>query len=84
VTQLIFGVAFWMFPRHTSDAPRGSERLGWASYWLLNAGLILRLVGEPARVLGAQTDWMLMVSALLQLGAGCAFVFNIWPRIKER
>src|SRR5664279_2804328 len=41
VTQLIFGVVFWMFPKHSSQQPRGSQALGWATYGLLNAGLLL-------------------------------------------
>jgi hypothetical protein len=84
LTQLIFGVAFWMFPRHSAQTPRGSEPLGWACFWLLNSGLLLRLVGEPGRALGLKTDALLLLSALLQLGAGMAFIVNTWPRIKER
>lgn len=84
LTQLIFGVAYWMFPRLPSAAARGSERLGWVSYWLLNAGLLLRVVGEPARALGARTDWLLVAAAFLQLAAGWVFVANTWPRVKER
>ena len=53
LTNLIFGVAFWMFPRYTAESPRGSDALGWASYAGLNAGLLLRLIGEPAQLAGA-------------------------------
>ncbi|MFQ6675299.1 MAG: hypothetical protein ACE5LH_03025, partial [Fidelibacterota bacterium] len=42
VTQLIFGVAYWMFPVHSKERPRGREGLAWATFLLLNAGLILR------------------------------------------
>jgi heme/copper-type cytochrome/quinol oxidase subunit 1 len=84
LTQLIFGVAFWMFPRRSAKEPHSSELLGWTSYWLLNAGLVLRVVGEPALALGARTGPILVVAALLQLGAGWVFVFNTWPRVKER
>ena len=51
VTQLIFGVVFWMFPKYSKEQPRGSETLGWTVFWLLNLGLLLRVVGEPAQVL---------------------------------
>jgi heme/copper-type cytochrome/quinol oxidase subunit 1 len=84
LTQLIFGVTFWLFPRYSAAAPRGSERLGWTSYWTLNAGLLLRVIGEPARGLGAWAGWLLVIAALLQFIAGWAFVWNTWPRIKER
>ena len=84
LTQLIFGVAFWMFPKRSSEGSGGSQRLGWASYWLLNAGLLLRIFGEPARAIGAPTGWLLIVAALLQLAGGWAFVVNTWPRVRER
>ena len=84
LTQLIFGVAFWMFPRHSAKEPRSNKWLGWTTFWLLNAGLVLRAIGEPALALGAQTEWILVLAALLQLGAGWAFIFNTWPRVKAR
>jgi len=38
VSQLIFGVVYWMFPKYTPDKPRGSERLGWWPLNLCNSG----------------------------------------------
>lgn len=86
VTQLIFGVVFWMFPKQSSERPRGSDRLGWATYWLLNIGLLLRAVGEPLVALlpAAGAGWLLAASAALQLLAGWAFVANTWARVKGR
>lgn len=84
LTQLIFGVALWLFPRHTAEKPRGDERLGWAAFVLLNAGLVLRLVAEPRRALGAHEPWLLFASAVAQLLAAGAFVANVWPRVRER
>jgi hypothetical protein len=51
LTQLIFGVALWMFPKYTSAKPRGHEWLGWATFILLNTGLILRIIFEPTAFL---------------------------------
>ncbi len=48
IAQLIFGVAYWMFPKFTIAQPRGDERLGWATYGLLNAGLLLRVIRRAA------------------------------------
>jgi hypothetical protein len=48
ITQMIFGVAYWMFPKYSKETPRGSDRLATASYVCLNAGLLLRVLGEPA------------------------------------
>lgn len=84
LTQLIFGVAYWMFPRFSAERPRGSERLGWATFALLNAGLLLRAVAEPWHALSGRGAPLLVSSALLQLLAGWVFVVNTWPRIRER
>ncbi len=61
-TQLICGVALWMFPPFSREQPRGDERLGWATYALLNSGLLLRVVAEPLHALAAST--------MVGLGAG--------------
>ena len=84
LTQLIFGVAFWLFPRYSADRPRGSDRLGWVSFVGLNLGLILRVFGEPRRALGADAGTLLLLSAVAQLLAVLAFVLNTWPRVRER
>jgi len=85
ITQLIFGVVFWMFPKYSREKPRGSEALGWATYGLLNAGLLLRVFGEPLYAQGMPaSQWMLAVSAVLQWLSGLAFVVNSWGRVKEK
>jgi hypothetical protein len=84
LTQLIFGVALWLFPRDSGSPVRGGSSLGWVCYWLLNIGLLLRAVGEPARMIGYRIGWVLAVAAVLQAAAGWIFVLMIWPRVKER
>lgn len=86
VTQLIIGVVFWMFPKESKERPRGSEKLGWAVYGLLNAGLLLRVIGEPLVVLQPTLGlgWTLALSAVLQMLAAWAFIANTWNRVKER
>jgi cbb3-type cytochrome oxidase subunit 1 len=86
VAQLIFGVVYWMFPRHTRENPRGSEPLALATFGLLNVGLILRSFGEPINSLwpGGVWGWLVVLSAVLQWLAGMAFVSNTWARVKER
>ncbi len=80
--QLITGVAFWMFPRHPTRPPRGDVRLGWTGFGLLNAGLLLRLVGEPWRLGFGGPGWPLIVSAGFQLLAIVLLVLLLWPRIR--
>ena len=86
VTQLICGVALWMFPPYSRERPRGDERLGWFAYVALNAGLLLRVIFEPLHAWLALPwmGWLLALSALLQVLAAWAFVIAIWPRVKTR
>lgn len=80
--QLITGVAFWMFPRHPTRPPRGNERLGWAALFLLNLGLLLRLVGESWRLGFNGPAWPLALSSLLQLAALALTLVLLWPRVR--
>lgn len=86
VTQLIFGVVYWMFPKYSSEQPRGIESLAWGTFWLINIGLVLRVFGEPLNALSPNTGWgwLLAASAILQWLAGFGFVLNTWQRVKER
>jgi hypothetical protein len=86
VTQLIFGVVYWMFPRYSKDKPRGSERQAVAAFMLLNLGLVSRAVGEPLHALwpAVPWGWLVALSAVFQWLAGMVFVVNTWARVKER
>jgi hypothetical protein len=85
-TQLIAGVALWMFPPLSRERPRGDERLGWLAYGALNGGLLLRVAAEPAQAVGGQ-PWAgpaLIASALLQVVAVYLLVALLWPRVKGK
>jgi hypothetical protein len=86
VTQMIFGVIYWMFPIISRAQPRGDARLGWAAFVLLNTGLLLRVIGEP--LISSRPEggfgWLLVVSAVLQWLAAVIFIFLAWPRVKEK
>lgn len=86
VLQLIFGVAWWMFPILSREKPRGNEAIGWVVFYALNSGLILRAVAEPMRNLSTAGVWqvLLVISAVLQMIAGWTFVICIWPRVKGK
>lgn len=87
ITQLAIGVAYWMFPRFRKEEnpkPRGSERLTWAVFVLLNAGLLLRFAFEPFYLMGPST-WLAATVALagvLQALAALAFAVLIWGRVR--
>lgn len=86
LTQLIFGVALWMFPKYTSAKPRGHEWLGWVTFALLNTGLILRIIFEPFNSISPSQlgGWMIVLAAVLQWLAGISFVANTWVRVREK
>lgn len=80
---LVFGVAFWMFPKVSGQRP-GREG-GWVAFGLLNAGLLLRLLAEPfAAEAGSARAWdvLLGIAAVLPALAAVAFAMAIWPRVR--
>lgn len=81
-TQMIFGVAVWMFPRAGRDRTFGSPALGWGAFGGLNLGLLLRLLGEPLQAAGHPVSALLAASAALQLLGVLAFVANVWRRVR--
>ena len=91
ITQMIIGVALWLFPKWTREKPRGREWLSWVALVGINVGLLIRVVAEPGRIFAdpaggwrAAFGWMLVVSAVLQWAGGMAFLVNIWGRIKGK
>ena len=87
ITQLALGVAYWMFPRFRKEMnpePRGSQRLAWAVYALLNAGLLLRFLFEPFYLMGPE-PWLaatVALSGVLQALAAMGFGLLIWGRVR--
>lgn len=98
LTQLIMGVAWWLFPplprRADPDASqrvrrgqvqRGSELLFWATFASLNAGILLRAICEPLYGWTWIAVYQVLsdLSGLLLLAAVAFFVSNVWGRIRE-
>ncbi|PKN94265.1 MAG: hypothetical protein CVU44_07655 [Chloroflexi bacterium HGW-Chloroflexi-6] len=86
LTQLIFGIAIWMFPAYSKEHPRGPQWMGWATFVALNTGLLLRVVFEPLQGVApsALGGWMLVAAAVLQWLAGVGFVANVWTRVRGK
>ena len=86
ITQMIFGVAYWMFPKSSPEAPRGGNVIAIATFAFLNLGLVLRVVVEPIRAWRADAlpGWLLVVAGVAQALAGIGFAINTWPRVKVR
>jgi hypothetical protein len=86
ITQLIFGVVYWMFPKYSGETPYRSVKLAWTTFILLNIGLLARALIEPTLNLISAPIWsqLLTLSATLQFIASVAFVINSWARVKVR
>jgi hypothetical protein len=86
ITQLIFGVAWWMFPVITMENTKGNEKLAWLLYFLLNTGLIIRSIAEPFNTLEPEQIWakLLVISAIIQFIAGILYAFILWARVKPK
>ena len=86
ITQMIFGVAYWMFPKDSAEQPRGGNTIAIATFALLNIGLVLRVIAEPLRALrpGLLPGSLLVVAGIAQALAGIGFAFSTWPRVKVR
>ena len=86
LTQLIFGVALWMFPVWSKAQPRGPELPTWLCYGLLNAGLAVRLLAEPLHSYrpSAVRGALLVIAAVLHVAAVLLFVGLAWRRVRAK
>ncbi len=75
LTQFIWGIGFWIFPRFWTARPR-SELIPWV-WALLNGGLVLGIWGVFARNVGLR-----FVGHVGLLAAAVLFTRHAWPRIK--
>ena len=86
ITQIIIGVAHWMFPgRVRNDAFKDNYPL-WITFVFLNIGLILRAITEPSNYYSENIilDILIVISAILQLIAVLIFVAVMWPRARPK
>lgn len=82
LTQLIWGVAFWMFPAASRERPHGRAGLMAGALVLLNAGLLLRAAVEPASRGAAWGGGALVAAGLLQWVAAVLVAVALWPRVR--
>jgi len=83
LTQLIFGVAYWLFPRHSREAPFGRFQLIGAAWGLLNIGLVLRVSSEY-RAHEPLWGGVLITSGVFQAVASALFVVYFWSRVRTK
>lgn len=87
ITQIIFGVALWLFPRWSRDKPRGPIWLSWACFATLNLGLVTRAVAEAGIAAGyGGTAWSVAMTtaAVLLFSSALLFSIAVWPRIQKK
>lgn len=87
LTQLIFGVATWLFPRRKGDRGERAPRTLAAGLVALNLGLVLRVAAEPALALGAAASVAgpgLVISAVAQAAGALVFAAHLWRRVGAR
>jgi hypothetical protein len=98
LTQLIIGVAWWLFPPlsiglrgdaqgpvRRGQATRGSEHLFWTALACLNAGVLLKALFEPLHIwtqIGL-FDVLAGSSVLFLVIAAVIFVVSLWGRVRE-
>jgi hypothetical protein len=87
--QFAIGVGYWLLPRkRRTELPLGyDERLTLVAIGLLNAGLLLRVIAEPAGRMGHGGRWAdltLAASSVLQLAAIAIIVAQIWGRVTPK
>lgn len=88
VTQMIFGVALWMFPKHPVKREKQDlYPMEVACFVTLNIGLLLRIITEPIATIektGPVLASVLIAAALLQWASVVLFSITIWPRVRGR
>lgn len=78
--SMVMGVAYWLMPRPGGLRQERSE--AW-TFWLLNAGLLLRTLLEPWSRLGGP-EWLQVgsiVAGLALLAAIVVFAVAMWSRV---
>ena len=81
--SFVFGVAYWLMPRPGGLRPEGLEAL---TLYLLNAGLVVRIIAEPLwRASGLESlRYALVASGVLQVAALLVFAFAMQARVKTK
>jgi hypothetical protein len=89
LVNIVIGVALWMLPLNRERFPNTQGRYpDWAPslcFWLLNGGLVVRLVAEPVYVLVARSPQLAIVldlAALAQVAAIVIFIAIAWQRVR--
>jgi hypothetical protein len=78
MVQFAMGVAWWILPKYPRLPERGPAGPIWATWLLLNAGVLLAGIG---RSLGAP-EATVVAGRIAELLGAIAFAAAAWPRVK--
>lgn len=76
IIQLALGTAYWILPRHTKGPSRGSPGWGWASFWMINLGILL------SASTGLLPGGFQAAGRVIEVLGAMVFAVLIWPRVK--
>lgn len=82
ISQIIMGVALWMFPKGKSSLSKHGSLLSWVSFISLNLGLVFRFCSEP--FLSTHIElifYPFLLSIVFQIIGVFSFILEIWPRL---
>jgi len=86
LVNVVMGIALWMLPlardRYPSTSGRYPSRLPGAVWGLLNGGLLLRILTEPALSTGGVARAGLVIASVAQVLAVMLFAFVAWNRVR--
>lgn len=78
VVQLVFAVAYWIFPRFIQEPKRGNPRLAWAALALLNLSILMLAAGS----LSAGRLDIQWVARVAQAAAAMLLAASLWGRAR--
>lgn len=87
LVNTVIGVALWLLPANRARFPRTQGRypewLARTSFYALNVGLAMRLIGEPCFSASPSEEGtsLLVVAAVLQVLGIVAFGWIAWQRV---
>lgn len=90
LVNIVIGIALWMLPLDRERFPKTQGRYPIAApalcWWMLNGGLVVRVIAEPWQQLANPTSAGLSVlldaAAIAQLAAIAIFAGVAWHRIR--
>ncbi|MBX7152015.1 cbb3-type cytochrome c oxidase subunit I [bacterium] len=75
--NLVFGVAYWILPRHGIEPVRGRLWLVWTIFLLLNTGVLTICSSE----IFLWENTFILIGRLMEIGSAVGFAVHAWPRI---